>query len=291
MLARRVERQLRPALFRQTQVHARRGQVSHVAGRIVGHVVAQRVFEVLQDALVVAADPARAADAGALEHGVDAILVKQAARHHFELQHADGAQYQFAALHRLEDLYRALFAQLLQALVQLLDFQGITDAHGAEEVWREVRNAGKGQHLAFGKTVADLHVAVVRQADDVARVRFFHLFARGSHEGHHVRHLDLAPQAQMLDLHAALETSRAHAQEGDAVAVRRIHVCLDLENEARKRLLGRRHRAHGGVALARRRRPVDQRRENLAHAKVVDGRTEEHGRLHAGEEFFQVERV
>jgi hypothetical protein len=118
----------------------------------------------------------------------------------------------------------------------------------AEEVRREERNAGKGQHFAFGERVADLHIAVVRQADDVAGVSLFHLLARRRHEGHHRRHLHFAAQTQVLDLHAALETARAHAQEGDAVAVRRVHIGLDLEHEAGERLFGRIDGAHGGIA-------------------------------------------
>src|SRR5258708_16213177 len=39
--------------------------------------------------------------------------------------------------------YRAFFAQLLQTLVQLLHFQRVADAHRAEKIRREVRDAGE----------------------------------------------------------------------------------------------------------------------------------------------------
>ena len=45
------------------------------------------------------------------------------------------------------------------------------------------------------------------------------------------------------------------------------------------------------IARARRRRPVDQRVQDLAHAEVVDGRAEEHRRLRAVEEGAEIERV
>ena len=96
---------------------------------------------------------------------------------------AHGAEDQVTAMHRLENLHRALFAKLLQALVQLLDLERIQDAHRAEKIRREVRNAGELKHLAFGKAVADLHVAMVGQADDVTGVCLFHLLARRGHEG------------------------------------------------------------------------------------------------------------
>src|SRR5690606_14692822 len=117
------------------------------------------------------------------------------------------------------------------------------------------------------------------------------LFAARCHEGHHARHLDLAVQPQVLDLHAALEAARAHAQERDAVAVRRVHVGLYLEDEAGYRLFGRRQGAHGGGARPRRLWRVEQRVEYLAYGEVVDGGTEEHRRARAGEEGIEVERM
>jgi hypothetical protein len=92
----------------------------------------------------------------------------------------------------------------------------------------------------------------------------------------------------VLQLHAALEAARA-PQEGDAVAVRRVHVAWILKTKPENGSSVGDH-AHGGVA-SRGRGPVQQRIEDLAHAEVVDGRTEEHRRLHAGQEFFQVERM
>ncbi len=89
--------------------------------------------------------------------------------------------------------------------MQLLDLQWITNAHRAEKVRREIRDAGELQQFAFGKTVTDLHIAVVWQTDDIACVRLLDLLAARRHEGHDARHLDLAIEAQMLEFHAALE--------------------------------------------------------------------------------------
>ena len=92
----------------------------------------------------------------------------------------------------------------------------------------------------------------------------------------------------MLHLHTALELAGAHAQEGDAVAVLGVHIGLDLEHEAGELAFGGRDFAHGGVAQLRRRRPVDQRVQDFAHAEVVDGGAEEHRRQLAGQEFVQI---
>jgi hypothetical protein len=85
--------------------------------------VTQRVFEVGQ-AFLSSLETQRALLMLVPSNTASAVLVHQAAGHHLELQHADRAQYQLAALHRLEDLHRALFAQLLQALCSCLIFSG-----------------------------------------------------------------------------------------------------------------------------------------------------------------------
>ena len=96
------------------------------------------------------------------------------------------------------------------------------------------------------------------------------------HERHRVAELHLAAEAQVAHLHRRRVAARAHAEERDAVAVLRVHVRLDLEHEAGERRLGRLHDARAAVARLRRRRPVDQRLQDLLHAEVVDAGAEEH---------------
>ena len=94
----------------------------------------------------------------------------------------------------------------------------------------------------------------------------------------------LLARADDLQPHAALEVTRGDAHERDPVAVRRVHVGLDLEDDAAELRLVGRDRALDRDAIARRRRQVDERVEHLADAEVVDRRAEEHRRLPAGEE-------
>ena len=146
MLTRFVEHDVRPAFLRESQIHAVGGEVGEVAACVDGEIACIGFFK---------------------------------------LRHADRAQNQICATHRFEDLYRAFFAKLLQTFLQLLDFQRIFDADAAEQFGREEGDAGERQLFAFGKAVADLDVAVVRDADDVAGVGFlvqrrFHVFRRPS---------------------------------------------------------------------------------------------------------------
>ena len=100
--------------------------------------------------------------------------------------------------------------------------------------------------------------AVVRDADDVAGIgRIGQLALRGEEELRR-RQAQLLAGARQPRLHAALQLAGADAGKGDAVAVVRVHVGLDLEDEGRHLVVGRMHGADVGDLVARRRR--DSRR-------------------------------
>ena len=105
-------------------------------------------------------------------------------------------------------------------------------------------------------------------------------------EGHHgVRAAAPCRCARRFEPHAALEVARAHAHEGDAVAVRRVHVGLDLEHHAGELALasGCTARWSAGAGRGGGARSTSASSTSL-HAEIVDGRAEEHRRLVAGEE-------
>ena len=74
------------------------------------------------------------------------------------------------------------------------------------------------------------------------------LRAIGGHEGERIGDAHLLVEPHVIHAHAARVFARAQAHEGDAVAMLRIHVRLDLEDEAGELLF---ERLDG--ALARRR--------------------------------------
>ncbi len=74
----------------------------------------------------------------------------------------------------------------------------------------------------------------------------------------------------------ALEASRHHAHESDTVAVVGVHVGVDLEDEASELLLGRLDAAFHRVATNGRRGNLDETVQQFLHAKIVQGRAEEH---------------
>ena len=111
---------------------------------------------------------------------------------------------------------------------------------------------------------------MIVQANDIARPSLLDSSALVGLEGDGVGNLDRLADAHVTHLHALLVAARTDTQEGDAVAVRRVHVRLDLEDEAGEPILGRRNNALAGGARARRRRVLDEGVEQFLDTEVVD---------------------
>ena len=80
--------------------------------------------------------------------------------------------------------------------------------------------------------VADAELAGADQADDVAGQASSTVSRSWAKSWCELREPDLLAGADVVHLHVAREAARADAHERDAVAVRRVHVRLDLEDEA-----------------------------------------------------------
>src|SRR3569833_4725584 len=100
-----------------------------------------------------------------------------------------------------------------------------------------MRDAGELEWLALGEGVADLNGALIVQADDVAGIGVLDVLALARHEGDGGGDLDLAAEAHVVELAALGVGAGADAQKGDTVAVRGVHVRLDLEHETAETLL------------------------------------------------------
>src|SRR3546814_8755131 len=89
-------------------------------------------------------------------------------------------------------------------------------------------------------------------------------------------HRQRLAQPRRVQLHTSPEGSRDHAHEGDPVAMLRVHVGLDLEDEAGDLV------ARGIDHLLARwlwpwgRGPVGDSRDQFLHPEILERRTEEH---------------
>ena len=103
----------------------------------------------------------------------------------------------------------------------------------------ERRDRVEADPRSAGERVADRERPGIRQADDVAGERHVDRFAIVREELHRARQPHVFSGAHVAHRHVALEASRADARERDAVAMARVHVRLDLEDERREALVGR----------------------------------------------------
>ena len=139
-------------------------------------------------------------------------------------------------------------------------------------------SAGTSTGLVDVERVADAHVGGVDQADDVAGERLVDGLALLAEHRVGVLGGERLAGAAVGDDHAALEAPGADPDEGDAVAVGRVHVGLHLEHERRR--TARRAARGSPVDVGRGRRATGARSttrvEQQAHAEVGERRAEEH---------------
>ena len=169
----------------------------------------------------------------------------------------------------------AFLGQLIQRLLELLGPHGIGQTHAAQNLRREVRHAGKIEILAFRQRIADAQRPVIGNADDVARIGLLGKRAILRKEKLRRVQADGLAGSHLLDLHAAGKLAGAEPDEGDTVAVVRIHIRLDLENECGRAGFGGRDDALVGGLRPRRRRDGAKRIEEVAHAEIFERTAEE----------------
>jgi hypothetical protein len=95
----------------------------------------------------------------------------------------------------------------------------------------------------------------------------------------------------VVNLHPALIAARADAEERYPVAVRPVHVRLDLEDERREPLVVRLDQPLVALARGGQRHHLDEGVKQLGKTEVGDRAPEEHGRHRAARELVLIERV
>ena len=159
---------------------------------------------------------------------------------HLELQGADGGQdrRRVAGVGIAQHLDDAFLVELLEPAAELLGPAGVERARRGEDLGREPgdRRERDGRAVVALRVdrVAELQAGGVDEADDVAGVGLLDRLAVGAERRRRVLRRQLPSGAIARHRHAPLEAARADAGEGQPVAVRRVHVRLDLEHERRE---------------------------------------------------------
>ncbi len=169
--------------------------------------------------------------------------------------------------------------------------QRIFQADTTEQFRREVRNTGELHHLTLGKGVADLNSAVVMQAEDIARIRFFNVRTVTRHKGQRVGDHHIFRSTHLAQLHAFFIFTGHHTHKRHAVAVFRVHVGLNFKYEACKFVFARLYGTGISLTRHRRRGPLHQAIQHMINAKVTQRSTEEYRSDFARKEQLFVELV
>ena len=187
-------------------------------------------------------EPARRLKRLHLHRDLRVVLVLQTVFEHLELQRADRAD-DVAVKPRtdlLKELDRALLRQLLDALDELLALHRILCRDAREALGREHGEVLELELVrGVAERIADAEYARVKQPHDVARVRRVDDLAILRKELLRLGELDELAARRMPDAHIAVEFARGDADKGESVAVRGVHVRLNLKDESRELLIVR----------------------------------------------------
>ena len=225
-------------------------------------------------------DPADVLVGQLVQLDLDVVLGLQAVGQDLKLQDADGAYDDLfhTGVELLEDLDGTLLGDLQDALGELLPLHGVDLAESCEVLRREGRDALELHRLLrCAERVADGENARIKDADDIARVGLLDDLPLIRHHLRRLIQAELPPALDVGALNARLILAGADAHEGDPVAMRLVHVRLDLEDEGREEIVL--HRIHHAGLRGPGQRGVSHLQEVLQEgldAEVRQCGTEEH---------------
>jgi len=262
---------LRPALLGEIQVDSGRGQIDELSIPVLRQILIGLVPKPREQGFVPAIDPPGGPDRYRLHDCLHTILVLESIGGHVELEYPHGPQDHVVVPERPEHLGGTLLAELEHPLVQGLHAQGVLEHQASEQLRGEEGDSPILQILPFGKGIPDLDGPVVVQADDVSGPGLLDMTALIRLKGDGIGYLNPLAGTGVMYLHSLPVAAGANPQEGNAVTMGRVHVGLDLEDEAGELLFGGRDLPLQGRSGPRWWCVLDEGIEQLLDPEVVDG--------------------
>ena len=131
-----------------------------------------------------------------------------------------------------KQLSHTFICQLIQALLELLGLHGVLIDDLLEYLRWKAWDAGEEEVLPFRQRISDLEITGVEQSHHIPRKGFLdHIFLPGQ-EAVGVAESDILIETDMVIEFIPFKSAWADPQERDAVAVFRVQVCVDLEDES-----------------------------------------------------------
>ena len=101
-----------------------------------------------------------------------------------------------------------------------------------QQFWCKGRNTAEAKVFALGQGIANAQGSMVRDTNDIARPGFFGNVTFIGKEQHRVMHRHLFARTHMFQLHATFEMTGTQTDEGNAVAMVRVDIGLNLKDKA-----------------------------------------------------------
>ena len=120
MFAGLTERYIRPTILYHLQIYSAGRQIGQITATIHGQIVLILVAKVVEHFFIITAHPTGCIGGRILPNALSPVLIAQSERHQIELQNTYSADNKFVLRQWLKDLGRALFRQLLDALLRVV---------------------------------------------------------------------------------------------------------------------------------------------------------------------------
>jgi len=153
---------------------------------------------------------------------------------YLELQRPHGGKQRdaLAGVAQVENLDDAFLEQLIHPFAELLVFARIGIVEIREALRREAGNLVEDDGRVLRESVSDAEARVADEANDVAGISFVDGLAFLAKSLWELEEAHFFARLGVGDDHVALEFAGADPDEGDTVAVPRVHIGLNLEDEA-----------------------------------------------------------
>jgi hypothetical protein len=157
----------------------------------------------------------------------------QAVLNDIELERANRAEERDAlgGVLEVKSLNYTFLQELVETFPESFELGGAWTVQPTKHFRWEARNFVVNERWIFREGVADAEFAMADEADDITGICFIDRFAVTPEEFMGTGEAKLFPGPGVDDTHVALEFAGAHANEGETVAVARVHIGLDLEDK------------------------------------------------------------
>src|SRR5436190_14002391 len=122
--------------------------------------------------------------------------------------------------------------QLVKSFAKAFELSSTRAVQPGKTFGCETWNFGINQCRLFSQRITNVKIRVANEPNDISGKGFIYRFTFASEDFMRARKANLFASACVNHTHIALKFARANTNKGQSIAMLRIHVGLDLENES-----------------------------------------------------------